>query len=104
MRPVELGPAQVVVSLKPEAGSRQERRLATLTLGQDFDTYAIELPADALGPTPDGTAIVALTVAAPPGCPGSAWRPADYPEAIGASYDERMLHVRFARAELIGAP
>ena len=56
-------------------------------------------PPGALGPTPEGTAIIGLTVAAPPGCPGSAWRPADYPEALGASYDERMLHVRFARAE-----
>ncbi|HEX5504060.1 MAG TPA: hypothetical protein VFW96_15645 [Thermomicrobiales bacterium] len=106
LRPAALGPARVVVGLLPNAGAppSEERVLTTLTLGADFATYTIAIPAGALPPTPDGTAVLHLGVTAPPGRPGSTWRPADWPAVAGATYDARDLHVRFAGLALAPAP
>lgn len=100
LRPPELGPAVVTVGLKASPGDPGERPLGTLTLGESFSAYRVEIPADALAATPDGTAVIRLGLAAPPGRPGTTWRPVDWPAPAGGSYDPRTLHVRFARLEL----
>ena len=64
----------------------------------------MQIPPDALGPTPDGTAVVHLGLAGPPGKPGSSWNPASYPAETGNAPDARQLHVRFAELELTAAP
>ncbi|MFN8513441.1 MAG: hypothetical protein U0841_12795 [Chloroflexia bacterium] len=51
-RPASLPPAQVVVGLRPDAGSSdKEQTLATLTVGNAFAEYTVTIPANALGPT-----------------------------------------------------
>lgn len=100
VRPPELGPAIVTVGIKSGPGDSDERPLGVLTLTESFATYTIEIPPDALIPTPDGTAVLRLGLAAPVGRPGTAWRPVDWPAAAGGSYDPRTLHVRFASLEL----
>lgn len=104
--PITLGPAQVHVGLRrgTSDNERDERVLTTLTLTDEFAEYTIAIPADALPRTPDGAALVHLGVSAPPGCPGSAWRPVDFPLAARASSDQRHLHVRFAGIELVQKP
>ncbi len=109
--PAALGPAQVVVGLRPDAGSAErERPLATLTLTPDFAEYTVEIPPGALGPTPDGTAVIHL--AAPRELvggqskprPGAVWKPASYPGEYGNSPDDRDLHLRFRALELLPGP
>lgn len=106
-RPAALGPARVVVGIRPDAGARERQRLlATLTVGAEFAEYTIAIPPDALGPTPDGTAVI--QIAAPQEArgngwriaPGATWKPVDYPAESGGSADGRELHVRFRAARL----
>jgi 4-amino-4-deoxy-L-arabinose transferase-like glycosyltransferase len=106
-RPAQLGPATVVVGLRPDPGSvEKEQPLAVLTVGSDFTTYQIDIPAHALPPTADGTAVLHLGIPREfkngewKAIAGSTWRPSDYPAASGGSLDSRPLHVRFVRAEL----
>lgn len=103
LRPPELGPAVVTVGIAAGPGDGNVRPLTTLTLTEDFATYTIEIPADALPATPDGTAVLRLGLAAAPGQPGTTWRPVDWPAPAGGSYDPRTLHVRFAALELAEA-
>jgi hypothetical protein len=106
-RPAQLGPATVVVGLRPDPGSvEKERQLAVLTVGPNFTTYQVAIPANALPPTADGTAVLHLGIPREfkngdwKAIAGSIWRPSDYPTASGGSLDSRVLHVRFVRAEL----
>jgi hypothetical protein len=110
-RPASLPPAQVIVGLRPDAGSSdKERPLATLTVGDAFAEYTVTIPANALGPTPDGTAVIALgmprTFTGKEGkpVPGATWKPVDFPIETNHSADPRELHVRFAKAELTVGP
>lgn len=110
-RPSSLPPARVVVGLRPDAGSfDKEQPLTALTVGGDFAEYTVTIPAGALGPTPDGTAVIVLgTPRTFNGRewkldPGATWKPILYPEATKHSTDPRELHVRFARAELTTVP
>lgn len=110
-RPAALPPAQVVVGLRPDAGSaEQERALATITVGPAFADYTIAIPANTLGPTRDGTAVIALGMPRTlvgkdlRPVPGSTWKPSAFPADTANSTDPRDLHVRFARAELTAGP
>lgn len=106
-RPASLPPAQVVVGLRPDAGSvDKDKTIATLTVGGDFAEYVVTIPANALGPTPDGTAVLSLGMPRTNGkpAPGATWRPILYPIETKNSADPRELHVRFVRAEVVVGP
>jgi hypothetical protein len=110
-RPASLPPARVVVGLRPDAGSfDKEQTLATLTVGSEFATYTVTIPANALGPTGDGTAVIALGMPRAfngkewKPLPGTTWKPVDFPEETNSSADRRELHVRFVKAELTVGP
>ena len=110
-RPASLPPAQVVVGLRPDPGSaEQERPLATLTVGPDFAEYTVTIPPGTLGPTPDGTAVIALGMPRTlvgkeyKPLPGSTWKPILYPTDTNTSADPRELHVRFVQAEVVAGP
>ena len=110
-RPASLPPAQVVVGLRPDPGSsEQERPLAALIVGPDFAEYTVTIPPGTLGPTPDGTAVIALGMPRTlvgkeyKPLPGSTWKPILYPAETNRSADPRELHVRFVLAELVVGP
>ena len=110
-RPAPLPPARVVVGLRPDAGSfDQEQTLAILDIGPDFAEYTVTIPANALGPTPNGTAVIALGMPRTKSGkewkpdPGSTWKPIDHPTPANTSADPRELHVRFVKAELTVGP
>lgn len=110
-RPHSLPPAQVVVGLRPDPGTiEKEQQLAVLTVGNDFAEYTVTIPANALGPTQDGTAIIHLAMPRvfdgknwnP--APGAVWVPTRYPTETNNSADPRELHVRFVKAEITVGP
>jgi hypothetical protein len=110
-RPATLPPAQVVVGIRPAPTfADRERQLGALTVGEEWATYSVTIPTNALPRTDDGTALIHLAV---PSAfdgkdgqpdPGAIWRPIDYPQETNNSVDSRELHVRFAGMELTVAP
>ena len=110
-RPATLPPAQVVVGIRPAATfADQERQLGVLTVGAEWATYTITIPADTLPRTEDGTALIHLAMPRVfdgknwQPAPGATWEPSKYPEETNNSADPRELHVRFAGLELTVAP
>ncbi len=107
-RPASLPPAQVVVGIRPaSAFADQERQLGVLTVGNDWSTYSVTIPASALPRTADGTALIHLQAprtADGKSIPGAIWKPVNYPAQTNDSADPRDLHVRFAGLELTVAP
>ena len=107
-RPASLPPARIVVGIRPAAAfADQERQLATLTVGDEWATYTVTIPAGVMPPTGDGTALIHLAMprtADGKPAPGATWKPSDYPDETNNSADPRELHVRFASLELTVAP
>jgi len=107
-RPATLPPAQVVVGIRPApAFADQEQQLGVLTVGGEWATYTIPIPANALPRTDDGTALIHLAMprtADGKPAPGATWKPSNYPVQTNNSADPRDLHVRFAGLELTVAP
>jgi len=107
-RPATLSPAQVVVGIRPTpAFADQEQQLGVLTIGDEWATYSVTIPANALPRTDDGTALIHLAVprtADGKSILGAIWKPVDYPAQTNNSADPRDLHVRFAGLELTVAP
>lgn len=107
-RPSSLPPAQVVVGIRPTPTfADQEKPLGVLTVGADWATYSVTIPADTLPRTDDGTALIHLAMprtAEGKPAPGATWKPVNYPAQTNNSADPRELHVRFAGLELTVAP
>ena len=107
-RPASLPPARVVVGIRPAAAfADQERQLGVLTVGDEWATYTVTIPAGVMTPTEDGTALIHLALprtAEGKPAPGATWEPSKYPEETNNSADTRDLHVRFASLELTVAP
>ena len=110
-RPSALPPARVVVGIRPMPGDvDKEQQLTVLTVGNDWAEYTITIPADAIAPTGDGTALIHLAMPRVfdgknwQPAPGAVWKPVNYPEETNRSGDTRELHIRFARAELMAGP
>ncbi len=105
-RPADLPPAQVLVGLRPTPGDDDKAQLATLTIGKEWAEYTVTIPANAIAPTADGTALIHLAIPRVPAgkkwdpAPGATWSPAQYPQETNNSGDTRILHIRFAQAEL----
>ena len=72
--------------------------------------YRVTIPANTLGPTPDGTAVIALGMPRTfdgkewKPVPGATWKPVEFPDETNNSADPRELHVRFVKAELSVGP
>jgi len=110
-RPATLPPAQVVVSIRPAATSfDKEQQLGVLTVGGEWATYSVTIPAGVLPRTDDGTALIHLAMPRVfdgknwQPAPGAVWQPVNYPAQTNNSADPRDLHVRFAGLELTVAP
>jgi hypothetical protein len=110
-RPEGLPPAQVVVGIRPTpAFADQEQQLGVLTVGRDWSTYSITIPAGVLPRTADGTALIHLAMPRVfdgknwQPAPGATWEPINYPAQTNSSADPRDLHVRFAGLELTVTP
>ena len=110
-RPTILPRAQVVVGIRPaSAFADQEQQLGVLTVGGEWATYSVTIPAGVMPRTDDGTALIHLAMPRvfdgknwQPG-PGTIWQPVNYPDQTNTSADPRDLHVRFAGLELAVAP
>ncbi len=107
-RPATLPPAQVVVGIRPAPGSAdKEQQLGVLTVGGEWATYSVTIPASALPRTADGTALIHLALPRTTdgkAVPGATWKPVNYPVQTNNSADPRDLHVRFVSLELTVAP
>jgi hypothetical protein len=110
-RPASLPPARAVLGLRPTPGDEgKEVPLGEITVSNDWAEYVVTIPANAMPPTPDHSALLHIAMPRVPDgkkwrpAPGATWKPGDFPLDTKNSADSRELHIRFARLDVRSAP